>query len=315
MLHNIQRLRRYRFVGEAVSCGLCGSEDHDVISYRDRYFHPLRTVCCRHCGLVFTNPMPTSDEVTNYYKQDYRRHYSGMEKPDSRYICRAREGCTRRFEQLRPNLPTKGFIVDVGAAGGEFLNCAQEHGYQTYGIEPSGDYAEHARSFYGLTIHTGGWQDAPITAGSVDVVTIHHVLEHLREPLDAVRQFHQWLKPDGLLYISVPNVHRPDRTPMSRFHFAHIHNFTPKTLIMLGLRAGFEPLKGRNPETTEIIFRRLPQPIEDWYCFPESAEELAHYFRSHKTWKHLLRPTPYIRMGRRFQNKLRELGKSGRQVQ
>lgn len=245
MLHHIHRLKRYKFCGELVDCRLCGGQEHSIISHRDRYFHPLRTVCCSNCGLVFTNPMPTEDEVTAYYKQDYRRHYSGTEKPDSRYIQRAREGCSKRFEQLKSSFPERGLIVDVGAAGGEFLNCARQDGYQTFGIEPSEDYADHARASYGLRIHTGGWEDAPIEPGTVDVVTIHHVLEHLREPLEAVRRFHQWLKPDGILYISVPNVHRPDRTPMSRFHFAHIHNFTPKTLIMLGLRAGFEPLEGR----------------------------------------------------------------------
>ena len=301
-----ERTRRYSFEGSIVPCALCGSRDHVVVGKRDRWLHPLVTVCCTSCGLVFANPMPTDGEVETYYQRDYRRHVSGLDEPDKRYLMRARKGCLERFNQIRPDMPPSGRWVDVGAAGGEFLRLVRDAGYEALGIEPSPSYAAFACREYGIEVMTCGWRDAAIADGSVDIVTIHHVLEHLREPIAALETFHRWLRPGGILYVSVPNIYRPHRSPMSRFHFAHLYNFWPKTLIMAGLKAGFEPLHGRDAENTTVIFRRVEPKPEDWFCFPESADELRDHFAQHTNLRYLLSAQPHTRLARRLYRSIRD---------
>ena len=92
-----ERTRHYPFEGSIVACALCGGTDHAVVGKRDRWLHPLTTVCCETCGLVFANPMPSAEEVEAYYRRDYRQHISGIDEPDPRYLMRARKGCRQRF--------------------------------------------------------------------------------------------------------------------------------------------------------------------------------------------------------------------------
>ena len=49
-------------------------------------------------------------------------------------------------------------------------------------------------------------EEAPIDAGSYDVVTIWHVLEHLDDPGAALERIHSWLRPRGGLLVGVPNL-------------------------------------------------------------------------------------------------------------
>lgn len=301
-----ERTRHYAFEGSVIACALCGDSEHVVVGRRDRWFHPLITVCCTNCGLVFANPMPSDEEVETYYRRDYRQHISGIDAPDGRYLMRAREGCRDRFHRIHPDMPRSGRWLDVGTAGGEFLKLVQDHGYEAVGIEPSASFAAFARKEYGLTVFNCGWQDAPIAEGSLDIITIHHVLEHLREPMAALETFHRWLKPDGILYVSVPNIYRPHRSPMSRFHFAHLYNFWPKTLIMAGLKAGFEPLHGRDQDDTTVIFRRVAPKPDDWFCFPDSAHQLRRHFAEHTNLRYLLSPQPHMRLPRRLYRSIRQ---------
>ena len=47
-----------------------------------------------------------------------------------------------------------------------------------------------------------GLQD--IAAGSLDAVICLDVLEHVPQPQKLIRQFYEWLKPDGLLFVHAP---------------------------------------------------------------------------------------------------------------
>jgi len=61
-----------------------------------------------------------------------------------------------------------------------------------------------ARERYGLVVEQGRIEEVRFDAG-FDVVTLFHVLEHVRDPLATVRKCRQLLNPGGLLVIAVPN--------------------------------------------------------------------------------------------------------------
>lgn len=53
--------------------------------------------------------------------------------------------------------------------------------------------------------HYGSCLDIPVTDRVADVVMFHQVLEHISDPLTALREIQRILKPDGWLILSVPN--------------------------------------------------------------------------------------------------------------
>jgi SAM-dependent methyltransferase len=103
-------------------------------------------------------------------------------------------------------------------------------------------------------VHEGTLTPSLATAlGTFDVVLYADVLEHLVDPLSELKKAAQFLAPDGVMIISVPNVaHWSVRVNMlrGRFNYAptgimdatHLRWFTSRTLLQLLKRAGFAPV-------------------------------------------------------------------------
>jgi SAM-dependent methyltransferase len=87
-------------------------------------------------------------------------------------------------------------VLDFGCGDGKFLNRLQDAGWETYGIEPSSEVAflRHTR----LT--------TPPQDGSFDLVFLHHVLEHIRNPYGVLQQLARTLREGGILFVGVPRL-------------------------------------------------------------------------------------------------------------
>jgi SAM-dependent methyltransferase len=304
---------RYRFAGTLEHCNLCGGGDHQVVGTRDRHFGKLRTVLCRTCGLVFTNPMPTNDEIRTFYARDYRAAYHGSVSPRQRDVARSRRGAIERADALAPRLKPGARVLDIGAASGEFIGEMARRGFQVEGIEPNQGYAAYAAAT-GLTVHTMSWEDAPIAPQSFDAITLHHVLEHFRDPSAALATVRDWLKPDGILYISVPRADSPGKSPWSRFHFAHLYNFNRPSLEMLARKVGFVPVPDVDPTSMNVYFRMTAPSPTDFLIYPDNAAYMERFYRERTALRHIFRATPYQRLlarGKRYLTEFAAFGGRG----
>jgi SAM-dependent methyltransferase len=247
----------YDYAGESVACDLCGEMGRLTLCRHDRRLKPLTSVACEQCGLVRTDPMPSDAELAAYYAHGYRFDYqfSGRTPPKFHRVRAAREAA-QRLEWLAPVLKPGGRLLDFGSGSGEFLAVAQAAGQRVLGLEPGRDYAAHARQVHHVDVIDAGWQDVDLPEGAFDLISAHHVIEHLRQPVAALRKLASWLKPDGVLYVSVPNVLAGNRPTFERLHFAHVHNFAPQTLLWAGLVAGLEPDPRLEPQSTTIAFQK-----------------------------------------------------------
>ena len=226
-----------------IPCNLCGASDVEVIGDRDRDGHPLRTTICRACGLVWSNPRPGEDEVRRYYSSEYRLDYKGHSTPSLRHIARSGRGALNRYRALAPYIKRGDRMLDAGAGGGEVVYVLRQLGFDASGLEPDEQYARHAREALGVPVATGFVQDAVFPAGSFDVVTMYHALEHVEDPSAILSRLRGWMAEEGVLLIEVPNVEAVCIAPGHRFHFAHFYNFNRDTLEALGRKAGFEPVQ------------------------------------------------------------------------
>jgi 2-polyprenyl-3-methyl-5-hydroxy-6-metoxy-1,4-benzoquinol methylase len=251
-------LTRYAYRGEDAPCNLCGSQHKLAISHTDRRLKTLETVACEQCGLIRTDPMPTDAELDAYYAGEYRLDYqfAFSKKPPRFHLKRSQRDAEARFALLEPAFSGTKRVLDFGSGSGEFLALAAKAGHKVQGIEPGESFAAFARDEYGVSVQSTVWQQVEFEPGSFDVITANHVLEHLREPVSAMKRMAEWLAEDGVLFVSVPNALGKRRHSFQHFHFAHVYNFTPQALIWAGLVAGLEPdPRFRNGGTT-ITFRK-----------------------------------------------------------
>jgi len=261
---------------------------------------PLTNVLCATCGLVFLDPMPTSDEIDRYYREQYREHYHGDSRPRPKALLRDKRGAEERVKLLAPYLQQGMRVLDIGAGTGAFVAAANAAGWQAEGIEPHLGFARYANEQLGARVHATTLETAPVHAGSFDLVTSSHVFEHLRDPLAAFRRVHALLRAEGIFHVGVPDIADPRRTPSARFHFGHTHGFTRESLMMMALRSGFEPIDGACDHGPVLLLRRRAEPVADWLCFPAHALAMKAFFRERSAWKHFTSATPYARFFKRM---------------
>ena len=229
----------------------CPPEDETILIGRDRLHNlpgEFSVVKCRTCGLMRTNPRPTPETIGFYYPDNYGP-YIGTLVPRGMAACglvplwkRLLKKIFQFNTQCLPPLP-KGRMLEVGCASGAFLHKMASQGWEVEGIEFSKDAANSARSL-GYSVYTGRIEDTPDPNHFYDLVVGWMVLEHVHDPLLALKKLHDWVKPGGWLVISVPN------TAALEFHLfkdawyalhlpAHLYHYTPRTLEMLLARAGW----------------------------------------------------------------------------
>jgi SAM-dependent methyltransferase len=153
---------------------------------------------CGSCGSAVTlgEPPAALYDVGAYRPGAPRLH--GAAQPVLRLFDR------QRLALVRSLAPAPARLLDAGAGRGRFIAAAAAAGYDAFGVEPAVSGAGEPAA--ALPILRTTLEEAPIEAGSVDVVTLWHVLEHLDRPGQALERIASWLRPGGGLVVGVPNL-------------------------------------------------------------------------------------------------------------
>jgi SAM-dependent methyltransferase len=150
-------------------------------------------------------------------------------------------------------------LVDAGAGRGRFVAHARQAGYAgAHGVEPTARGVDQAAARYGLTLERATIQDAGVAAGSADVITLWHVLEHVPDPGATLDVLHGWLRDGGALLVGVPNLDSWQARVGGRrwYHLdlpRHRTHFTARGLRRLLADHGFDVVR-----TTHVLAEHNP---------------------------------------------------------
>jgi 2-polyprenyl-3-methyl-5-hydroxy-6-metoxy-1,4-benzoquinol methylase len=104
-------------------------------------------------------------------------------------------------------------VLEVGCAGGHVTTALVEQGCTVVGVEIDPRAAAAAERVAEHVV-VGDIDAGDIWAGlegeQFDAVLLGDVLEHLRDPLEALRRFTTHLGPEGVVVISLPNIAHGD---------------------------------------------------------------------------------------------------------
>lgn len=96
-------------------------------------------------------------------------------------------------------------LLDVGCGNGSFLRVARALGFEACGIEIDDAAATLARAG-GFAVHGGALASARFADASFEQITLSHVIEHLHQPMAALRRLLAWLQPGGRIWLQTPNL-------------------------------------------------------------------------------------------------------------
>jgi SAM-dependent methyltransferase len=172
----------------------------DLGGRNDRSPALFTVVRCRACGLAFTNPRPGAGEIGAFYPTGYNgdaRAVGALARLEDAYRRRQQIEVVRWLAARRP---ARGELLDVGCGPGDLLLALQSDGWRVRGIEPSAEGADVARA-RGLDVVTGTFEDAELRGPACDAIVFSAVLEHIADPVGALRRARTALAPGGLIAV------------------------------------------------------------------------------------------------------------------
>jgi 2-polyprenyl-3-methyl-5-hydroxy-6-metoxy-1,4-benzoquinol methylase len=193
--------------------------------------------------LVFTYPQPSEENLARYYEsEDYISHTDGKRSLfEIAYHLVKSIALKNKLDLINSLQSSKGNLLDIGAGTGEFLAVAQQNGWQTVGVEPS----EKAKS---IAIKKGVSfveNSSMLSDASIDVITMWHVLEHVPDVEQQIRELSRLVKPNGAILIAVPNFNSFDAEYYGNFWAAydvprHLWHFSKTAIKSLFQKQGLQ---------------------------------------------------------------------------
>lgn len=195
---------------ESVDCVICGRGD--PCPYEGGMYaidgHGFDLVRCRGCGMVYVDPRPDGPTLARMYDDPsyYTEGYNlGVENEN--YFDRRDELLElydRDVARIEEEIGRVGELMELGAAGGFFLEAARRRGWGVRGVEVSPVAARYARAELGLDVFEGLLQDAPYDRDAFDLTVADNVLEHMSAPRAVLEDLYRLLRPEGHLLVIVP---------------------------------------------------------------------------------------------------------------
>jgi SAM-dependent methyltransferase len=185
-------------------CNVCGSSQSELLFFASDYEFSVpgawKIVRCSSCGLFVQDPLPAAGEIAGFYPPAYPAFHT-----DTMIGWMLRVVFARDARLISRLVPREGRILDVGCGDGAALRAIRDVGFtRLTGVEIDPAAAQHARDS-GLDVHCGELLDVELPAASFDLVRMGHVIEHVLDPMGALKRAFRLLKPGGILMGETPN--------------------------------------------------------------------------------------------------------------
>jgi 2-polyprenyl-3-methyl-5-hydroxy-6-metoxy-1,4-benzoquinol methylase len=203
-----------------------------------------RIARCHDCAVMFTNPQPSDEQLTEIYNADY---FLGAASEEGRHATREMKRATARqylAEIARYGGAPGGRLLEVGCGDGDFLVEAEEAGFLVTGVELAPAACEQARTRlkHGEVV-CGLLESSGLAEEQFDLCVLSDVIEHVRDPLAFLQNIHRLLKPGGAIFIATPSLASWSakllRQNWMEFKPEHLTYFDPQTIQTALLKTGY----------------------------------------------------------------------------
>lgn len=209
-------------------------------------------VVCTACGFGTISPLPSNEELTNFYSANYE----SRTKTNIYHHVSPHDFIETNKSDIEDNLtllslvepyrtPEHQRLLDVGCGHGFMCYAATLRGFDATGVDLDSDAKRMGEAHLGVEIVTGSIAD--VAERDFDIVTEIMTLEHVLDPDRHVAEVKERLRDGGLYAGSVPNIGGVYALLRGRnwYHLVppeHLNYFNTTTLTRFLQNAGFEIL-------------------------------------------------------------------------
>jgi len=183
-------------------CYLCDHDDIEKVNGRCRDNHDLLIFKCLNCNLEYLENFDHIDE-TFYEKYSHKTHnnMSDNSKIFDKWCTSTRKDDLRRFKHLARSVKDKN-VMDFGAGNCGFLKLCSGSATSLTAIELD-NLSKNMLKDSGISFFKR-LEDVPKDK-KFDIITMFHVLEHLKDPISCLRQISSFMNEGTRLFLEIPN--------------------------------------------------------------------------------------------------------------
>ena len=205
-------------------------------------------------NMLVTQPVPF--DLGSYYESENYISHTDSKKSlfDKVYQFVKKQYLQKKLTLINSFKTEQKTILDVGAGTGDFLNICKNNNWEVFGTEPNSSARNLAKEKgVALEKDLSFYQNKKF-----DVITLWHVLEHVRDLSNFIKQLKQLLKPNGRLVIAVPNFKSYDAKHYKQFWAAfdvprHLFHFSQEAIQKLFLEVNMK------------VEKTLPMKYDSYY--------------------------------------------------
>lgn len=211
------------------ACPVCGSQQNLIPLWNIENI--LR---CPICGLAYVDRLPTLTELEAIYSAEYFQGRSAYADYEASKV-----GIQKHFQHritVLKHFKPSGTLVEAGCAYGFFLELAQRH-WKVRGVDISASAIQYARDVLKLDVEQGDFESNPPAPKAYDVVVMWDTIEHLYDPVLAIRKSAEALRPGGILGLTTADLDarlpRLQKRGWRMIIPAHLYYFSRQSITQL----------------------------------------------------------------------------------
>lgn len=191
-------------------CRACGYGTQPGSSGRSCNGYQL--VCCARCNALLVEQEPDAAELARVYNNLYARgEYDNYTRQFQRLVAGRKPSDFHRSNFLRraEHLTSGRDLLEIGGGVGAFAYRARSRGWNVKIYDVSREALGFARRLGLETYEVDASERVALAPGSVDLVAMWEVLEHLWDLHDHLSGCYEALRPGGVFLASTPNLENP----------------------------------------------------------------------------------------------------------
>jgi len=268
-------------------CSLCGHSDFSLLSEGDRYGFDLNKQICNQCGLVQTYPALSFEFHKTFYSYHYRPLYLKSNQVDYQSVIKEQtEKGVQYLQYLKGNgldgLLKNLSVIEIGCSSAGTIKTLKPYVKSVQGCDLDIEAIKFARKNFQLDVEVSMYPSTLPEGKRLFIMS--HVLEHVFNPLDTLKEVRRLSKDGDYLFIAVPGLNMiaqgDYKNDLRRyFHIAHVTDFTKNTLENVAHCAGFKTLN--TDEEVNGLF--VADKIKSWE--KQSQDSVNNILKIEKTYK------------------------------
>lgn len=191
---------------------------------------------CQDCDVAFLYPAMTEEEEHKFYAKEFEKYMEKRAGQDmdwsgpAKHFETSHKQYVRRLRFFEDLIAPGKRVLEVGCSSGFMLVPLKEKGMEVVGVEPSGGFGSFLID-KGVTVY-----DSIETLKKneeekkFDLIMHFFVLEHVRNPVEFLKQLMELLTPHGTMIVEIPNKSDPLVTiykipAFDKFYWSVAHNW------------------------------------------------------------------------------------------